>query len=827
MVHVALITAYNENGELLIGKRLDSGLFTLPGGHLNPGETPRQAAIRELYEETGLKCISMSFLTQYTSDHGVVLYCFSAFVQGTPHGNLDPDQEVQDWKFIDVSEGLPAKIYNNLHGPQDIGNNLLKRAFNLKKAEETEDDLIKADNLITHPNPIERVLALKLNPSLDNLFLASLDHNPAVWETAIDHPNFNRDIALKLAGAPVDSKREYAVHQYDHLLNKDFVDDEILNKLYNTLEAHKPEEYSKLINKIAKHPKIDSSLWLRLYNNPDLDHENRVSLLNSPDAHADILNNAIKEGTLSEDSKALELGKKAIEHSKVDIDFIENLVRSAIGSNSESLLTIAAHALANRKVSDKLITDLQNQAKHRFEHNHARLRLAAISGPGASQEALDRALEDPSAYVRNGVPFAQNASPKHINETIDRAVKDRNRDGIKALLNHPAISGKHLKKLIKSEEYGITLNKNDDLKAAKLMLGGDLDHETLKAARLMAGYDVDETNYRVFLIEEDGDAEKAALRTFGIEPNKDNIKTLRVIRDMSKLNKAEDIVPVPEDIKNVYPEGAEVAEALKRAFNDSFVFNIKLAGKHSKGALVARDEKEGKSYLLKPGNLVNSPAAGVNDEKASQSVREAAFYYIAKLWGLDKWIQKTDLILIDNKEYAVMELLPWTYETLDHRRKEDPGVVNKVLGPLINNGIVTQWAVLDYVLGNPDRHANNLLIDENGSLKLIDHGSAFAGEGFSPGKDPNAFIPAYLRANVENFNKLSTKDKLNIMPRVSESVNKELLVWVNGLDPQLLGNALQRYGIESTPEVMRLVKIKASANVIGVDRAINLIWAGT
>ncbi len=47
----------NSNNEILIGKRKGSHapLFSIPGGHLELGETFEEAAIKEVFEETGLQ----------------------------------------------------------------------------------------------------------------------------------------------------------------------------------------------------------------------------------------------------------------------------------------------------------------------------------------------------------------------------------------------------------------------------------------------------------------------------------------------------------------------------------------------------------------------------------------------------------------------------------------------------------------------------------------------------------------------------------------------------------------------------------------------------
>jgi ADP-ribose pyrophosphatase YjhB (NUDIX family) len=46
---------FNEIGEVLLAKRTDNGLWCIPGGHVDLGETLIQACLRELNEETGLK----------------------------------------------------------------------------------------------------------------------------------------------------------------------------------------------------------------------------------------------------------------------------------------------------------------------------------------------------------------------------------------------------------------------------------------------------------------------------------------------------------------------------------------------------------------------------------------------------------------------------------------------------------------------------------------------------------------------------------------------------------------------------------------------------
>jgi 8-oxo-dGTP diphosphatase len=51
-----VVVAESGTGLLLLLIRDKQGVWTLPKGHLDPGETEEQAAIREVAEETGIAC---------------------------------------------------------------------------------------------------------------------------------------------------------------------------------------------------------------------------------------------------------------------------------------------------------------------------------------------------------------------------------------------------------------------------------------------------------------------------------------------------------------------------------------------------------------------------------------------------------------------------------------------------------------------------------------------------------------------------------------------------------------------------------------------------
>ncbi|HXW44445.1 MAG TPA: NUDIX domain-containing protein [Streptosporangiaceae bacterium] len=50
----AMGAVLDVDGRVLLGRRADVGVWTLPGGIIDPAEQPADAAIREVFEETGV-----------------------------------------------------------------------------------------------------------------------------------------------------------------------------------------------------------------------------------------------------------------------------------------------------------------------------------------------------------------------------------------------------------------------------------------------------------------------------------------------------------------------------------------------------------------------------------------------------------------------------------------------------------------------------------------------------------------------------------------------------------------------------------------------------
>lgn len=121
---VASVAVFNKDGKILMGKRKDSGKWTLPGGHFENGETKEQAAKRELKEETNIDAGKLQYLVSEdvnTPDAGdITVSAFKTIYDGPTSVVSDPDEEVERWRWINVENGLPEEIVNNLHASKNV-----------------------------------------------------------------------------------------------------------------------------------------------------------------------------------------------------------------------------------------------------------------------------------------------------------------------------------------------------------------------------------------------------------------------------------------------------------------------------------------------------------------------------------------------------------------------------------------------------------------------------------------------------------------------------------------------------------------------------------
>jgi hypothetical protein len=121
------------------------------------------------------------------------------------------------------------------------------------------------------------------------------------------------------------------------------------------------------------------------------------------------------------------------------------------------------------------------------------------------------------------------------------------------------------------------------------------------------------------------------------------------------------------------------------------------------------------------------------------------------------------------------------------------------------------------------------MVDDEGHVALIDHGSSFAGPSFNPGNDDNSFVPFYLRVwgPDKGWSELPKDKQLASLPTLPEAMDETLKEWVQQLDPQELSNALLSYGINPAPSLDRLKKVQFLAGLgANFSAGLNKMWVG-
>jgi 8-oxo-dGTP pyrophosphatase MutT (NUDIX family) len=113
----------DAGGRVLLGRRADTGNWGLPGGIIDPGEEPADAAVREIYEETGviavpeaLVAVSVSGVVTYPNGD-VVQYLEVLFRCRATGGNAqvnDSESVEVSWHALDNLPDLDARTLKRI-----------------------------------------------------------------------------------------------------------------------------------------------------------------------------------------------------------------------------------------------------------------------------------------------------------------------------------------------------------------------------------------------------------------------------------------------------------------------------------------------------------------------------------------------------------------------------------------------------------------------------------------------------------------------------------------------------------------------------------------
>ena len=106
---------HDERARLLLvrrGTEPGRGLWSVPGGRVEAGETPRQAVVREVEEETGLRITPGRLVGTVERDRpGGVVYViddFEAYVDGSPPLRAGDDADEARWCTVEEVATLPC-----------------------------------------------------------------------------------------------------------------------------------------------------------------------------------------------------------------------------------------------------------------------------------------------------------------------------------------------------------------------------------------------------------------------------------------------------------------------------------------------------------------------------------------------------------------------------------------------------------------------------------------------------------------------------------------------------------------------------------------------
>lgn len=112
LIPAASAVVADDQGRILLARRRDNNLWTVPGGAMEPGETIVESAIREVAEETGVHVEITGLVGIYSSPLHVVEYAdgevrqqFSVCFSARPlSGTATETDETSEARYVDPQE---------------------------------------------------------------------------------------------------------------------------------------------------------------------------------------------------------------------------------------------------------------------------------------------------------------------------------------------------------------------------------------------------------------------------------------------------------------------------------------------------------------------------------------------------------------------------------------------------------------------------------------------------------------------------------------------------------------------------------------------------
>lgn len=129
------ILPIDSKGRIILERQfrpaINADIFEIPAGHIDKGETPRQAALRELEEETGYCAGKIVYMTKIYCSPGLLneiqyIFLASSLKKGERH--LDPMEDIKI-KAVSVSEAEKMILHKKINDAKTITAILYLKAF--------------------------------------------------------------------------------------------------------------------------------------------------------------------------------------------------------------------------------------------------------------------------------------------------------------------------------------------------------------------------------------------------------------------------------------------------------------------------------------------------------------------------------------------------------------------------------------------------------------------------------------------------------------------------------------------------------------------------
>lgn len=113
---------FDDTGtRVLLTKRSDNGLWCLPGGRVDPGESVAESVEREVLEETHLRVSIKRLVGVYSDPDQLVVYpdgnkvhiIVLSFLVERISGQISLSNETTDIRFFPVTEALQMSLFHN------------------------------------------------------------------------------------------------------------------------------------------------------------------------------------------------------------------------------------------------------------------------------------------------------------------------------------------------------------------------------------------------------------------------------------------------------------------------------------------------------------------------------------------------------------------------------------------------------------------------------------------------------------------------------------------------------------------------------------------